>query len=192
MRRALNFRTTALDGVIIVEPDVHRDARGFFLETYHAEKYAKGGIDADFVQHNHSRSVRGTLRGLHAQWRRPQGKLVRCLQGEIFDVAADMRIGSPTRCTWVGVTLSSENHHQIYVPPGYLHAFVVLSEIAEVEYKCTDLYDPGYELGIRWDDPEIGVEWPIDPSDVLLSAKDRDAPFLADAPREHLPTWTPR
>lgn len=187
----MNFRTTTLDGVIHVEPDVHRDERGFFLETYHAEKYARGGIAAAFVQANHSRSLRGTLRGLHAQWRRPQGKLVRCLQGEIFDVAVDMRIGSPTRCRWVGVTLTSENHHQLYVPPGYLHGFVVLSAMAEVEYMCTDLYDPGYELGIRWDDPEIGVAWPIPAAEVLLSAKDKAAPFLADAPREHLPVWSP-
>jgi dTDP-4-dehydrorhamnose 3,5-epimerase len=188
----LNFRKTKLDGVILVEPDVHRDERGFFLETFHAEKYAQGGIAASFVQANHSKSVRGTLRGLHAQWRRPQGKLVRCLQGEIFDVAVDMRRGSPTHGEWVGGTLSSENHHQLYVPPGFLHGFVVLSDVAEVEYLCTDLYDPGYELGVRWDDPEIGVAWPVPAAEIKLSVKDKAAPFLADAPREQVPTWFAR
>ena len=127
----MNFLTTKLDGVLIVEPAVHRDDRGFFLETYHAEKFGEGGVGATFVQDNHSRSTRGTLRGLHAQWRRPQGKLVRCISGEIFDVAVDMRRGSPTWSDWVGVTLSSENFRQIYVPPGFLHGFVVLSDTAE-------------------------------------------------------------
>ena len=183
----VNVIPTKLDGVVFLEPVVHRDDRGFFLETYHSEKYAEAGIDLPFVQDNHSRSIRGTLRGLHAQWRRPQGKLVRCLQGEIFDVAVDMRRGSPTWSEWVGVTLTSENHKQIYVPPGYLHGFVVVSETAEVEYKCTDLYDPGGEIGVRWDDPGIGVEWPI--QDCILSEKDAAAPMLAELPEDRTPAY---
>jgi len=183
----VNFTETKLDGVVIIEPDVHRDPRGFFLETYHAGKYAEGGIEAPFVQDNHSRSTRGTLRGLHAQWRRPQGKLVRCLQGRIWDVAADMRRGSPTWAQWVGVELTDDNFRQIYVPPGFLHAFVVLSETAEVEYKCTDFYDPGGELGVLWNDPEIGIEWPL--AEPLLSDKDRGAPRLSDVPADKLPDY---
>jgi dTDP-4-dehydrorhamnose 3,5-epimerase len=174
----MNFRTTPLSGVILIEPDVHRDARGFFLETYHAGKYKAGGIDTVFVQDNHSRSGKGTLRGLHAQWRKPQGKLVRTLQGEIFDVAVDVRPGSPTFGKWFGATLSSENHHQLWVPAGFIHGFCVLSESAEVEYKCTELYDPGGELGVRWDDPAIGIDWPI--AQPILSAKDAAAPLLAE------------
>lgn len=183
--------TTKLDGVVFIEPVVHRDDRGFFLETYHAGKYAEAGITLPFVQDNHSRSVRGTLRGLHAQWRRPQGKLVRCLQGQIFDVAVDMRRGSPTHGQWVGGTLSSDDFRQIYVPPGFLHGFVVLSATAEVEYKCTDLYDPGGgEIGVRWDDPAIGIEWPL--RDVVLSAKDAAAPLLAELPRDRVPVYSSR
>ena len=173
----MNFRPTPLSGVILVEPDVHRDARGFFLETYHAAKYKAGGIDASFVQDNHSRSGKGTLRGLHAQWRKPQGKLVRTLQGEIFDVAVDVRPGSPTYGRWFGARLTSDNHHQLWVPAGFIHGFCVLSVTAEVEYKCTDLYDPGGELGVRWDDPAIGIDWPI--AQPILSAKDAAAPLLA-------------
>lgn len=183
----MNFVETPLDGVIVVEPDVHRDERGFFLETYHLEKYAEGGIRLPFVQDNHSRSMRGTLRGLHAQWRRPQGKLVRALLGEIFDVAVDMRRGSPTYAQWFGVLLTDQNAKQIYVPPGYLHGFCVVSEVAEVEYKCTDLYDPGFELGVVWNDPEIGIEWPVD--EPVLSPKDAAAPRLRDVPEEWLPEF---
>jgi dTDP-4-dehydrorhamnose 3,5-epimerase len=174
----MDFRPTKLSGVIIVEPDVHRDDRGFFLESYHREKYAAAGISLAFVQDNHSRSERGTLRGLHAQWRKPQGKLVRVLAGEIFDVAVDARLGSPTFGQWVGASLSSENHHQIWVPPGFVHGFCVTSEIAEVEYKCTDVYDPGGELGVIWNDPDIGIEWPL--TNPTLSGKDAAAPQLKD------------
>jgi len=174
----MEFRQTKLSGVLIVEPDVHRDDRGFFLESYHREKYAAAGIDLDFVQDNHSKSERGTLRGLHAQWRKPQGKLVRVLAGEIFDVAVDARKGSPTFGQWVGATLSSDNHHQIWVPPGFVHGFCVTSDIAEVEYKCTDVYDPGGELGVIWNDPDIGIEWPV--AEPLLSGKDASAPQLKD------------
>ena len=182
----VEFQRTDLEGVIIVEPDVHRDDRGFFLESFHAGRYAEGGIAAAFVQDNHSKSSRDTLRGLHAQWRRPQGKLVRCLAGSIWDVAVDMRPGSPTRARWVGVELNAENFRQIYGPPGFLHGFVVLSDSAEVEYKCTDLYDPGGELSVLWNDPEIGIEWPVHAP--LLSGKDAAAPLLADVPAEMLPS----
>jgi len=174
----MNFLTTALPGVILVEPDVHRDGRGFFLESYHQEKYERGGIVGNFVQHNHSSSVRGTLRGLHAQLRRPQGKLVRAVHGEMFDVAVDIRVGSPTFGRWVGVRLSRENFRQIYVPPGFAHGFCVLSDTVDVEYKCSDLYDPGGEISVAWDDPQIGVEWPV--AAPILSDKDARAPRLAD------------
>ncbi|MFT7462635.1 MAG: dTDP-4-dehydrorhamnose 3,5-epimerase [Pseudohongiellaceae bacterium] len=183
----VNFVTTDLPGVLVIEPQVHQDDRGFFFETYHAGKYAEGGVPLPFVQDNHSKSLKGTLRGLHAQWRKPQGKLVRCLDGAIWDVAVDMRKGSPTRAQWFGVELTSKNFKQIYVPPGFLHAFVVLSDTAEVEYKCTDLYDPGGELGVAWNDPEIGIEWPVD--EPLLSGKDAQAPNLADVPSEMLPDY---
>jgi dTDP-4-dehydrorhamnose 3,5-epimerase len=174
----VNVLPTKLSGVLVVEPDVHRDERGFFLESYHADKYRAAGIALDFVQDNHSRSTRGTLRGLHAQWRRPQGKLVRVLSGEIWDVAVDVRKRSPTFGQWVGVTLDSERHRQIWVPPGFVHGFCVTSDTAEVEYKCTDVYDPGGELGVRWNDPRIGIEWPV--AEPVLSRKDAEAPLLAD------------
>ncbi|MEM9554330.1 MAG: dTDP-4-dehydrorhamnose 3,5-epimerase [Acidobacteriota bacterium] len=179
------FHDTGLAGVVLVEPVVHRDDRGFFLETFHAEKYAGGGVPAGgerFVQDNHSRSVRATLRGLHAQTRRPQGKLVRAVEGAIWDVAVDIRRGSPTFGLWVGYTLSADNFHQLYVPPGFLHGFCVLTDTAQVEYKCTDLYDPGHELGVAWNDPDLAIEWPID--DPILSAKDAAAPQLRELEAE--------
>jgi dTDP-4-dehydrorhamnose 3,5-epimerase len=174
----MEFTRTALDGVVVVEPRVFRDDRGFFLETYHAGRYREGGIDATFVQDNHSRSVRGTLRGLHAQWEHPQGKLLRVVEGEIFDVAVDIRRDSPTFGKWVGVTLSAENFRQIYVPTGFAHGFCVTSDVAQVEYKCTDIYDPEHELRVLWNDPAIGIDWPI--AEPLLSPKDRDGQCLAD------------
>jgi dTDP-4-dehydrorhamnose 3,5-epimerase len=183
----VKFTPTRLPEVILVQPDVHRDARGFFLESFHAEKYRANGIDAVFVQDNHSASTRGTLRGLHAQWRRPQGKLVRVLQGEIFDVAVDARLGSPRFGQWIGVTLSHENHHQLWVPGGFIHGFCVTSERAEVEYKCTDLYDPASELGIAWNDASLGIQWPI--SDPILSDRDRRNPTL-DSLADRLPSMT--
>ncbi len=182
----MKFVPTRLPGVLLVEPPVFRDERGFFLECYHADKYRQGGIALPFVQDNHSRSARGTLRGLHAQWRKPQGKLVRVLSGEIWDVAVDVRRGSPTFAQWVGVALDAESHRQIWVPPGFVHGFCVLSEFAEVEYKCTDVYDPGGELGVAWNDPEIGIEWPI--AEPTLSAKDQAAPSLAEV-AERLPVF---
>ena len=167
----MKFTQTDLPGVLIVEPDVHRDERGFFLETFHAAKYREGGIPYPMVQSNHSRSGRGTLRGMHGQRKRPQGTLVRAVEGEIFDVALDIASGS-----WVGVTLSAENFRQIFVPPGYLHGFCVLSEVAQVEYSCTELYDRADEIGARWD--SAGIEWPIERP--VLSAKDAALPALAE------------
>ncbi len=174
----MKFRHTALDGVILVEPTVHGDDRGFFLETYHLEKYSRGGIAEAFVQDNHSRSKRGTLRGLHAQRLNPQGKLVRAVEGEIFDVAVDVRRGSPTFGQWVGEMLTAENFHQLFVPAGFIHGFCVLSESAQVEYKCTALYDQDDEFSVAWNDPDIGIDWPVDTP--LLSARDSSAQRLLD------------
>lgn len=179
----MEFRSTSLPGVLLVIPKIFADARGFFLETYHVEKFRDGGIALPFVQDNHSKSVRGTLRGLHAQWRKPQGKLVRALQGEIFDVAVDARKGSPHFGKWFGTLLTAENRHMLWVPPGFVHGFAVVSETAEVEYKCTDVYDPGYELTVSWNDPEIGISWPI--SDPILSPKDAAGKSLREQ-LEHL------
>jgi dTDP-4-dehydrorhamnose 3,5-epimerase len=175
----LRFEPTAIPGVIRVEPVVHRDERGFFLETYHAELYRAAGVDAVFVQDNHSRSARGTLRGLHAQAPpHAQGKLVRVIQGEVYDVAVDARRGSPTFGRFAAAVLSEENFHQLWVPPGMLHGFVVTSEIAQVEYKCTGPYVPHAEFSVVWNDPDIAIPWPIDQP--LLSEKDRRAPRLSD------------
>ncbi len=169
---------TELGGLIIIEPEVFRDARGFFLETYHQRKYAEAGLPAAFVQDNHSRSAHGTLRGLHAQRRKPQGKLVRVIEGEIFDVAVDARRSSPTFGRWAGVTLSAENFRQLYVPPGFLHGFCVTSETAQVEYKCTELYDPADEAGVIWNDPVLAITWPV--KDPALSKKDQGHPTFAE------------
>jgi len=168
--RFMRFLPAALEGVIVVEPEVHRDERGFFLESYHAGKFREGGIDAAFVQDNHSRSGRGTVRGLHAQLVHPQGKLVRVVEGEVFDVAVDIRPGSRTVGQWAGLTLSAENFRLLYIPPGFAHGFCVLSEQAQVEYKCTDFYVPWDEIVVLWNDPEIGIRWPVE--NPTLSAKD--------------------
>jgi dTDP-4-dehydrorhamnose 3,5-epimerase len=173
----MEFVTTDLPGVLLIEPDVFWDTRGFFLETYHQAKYAAGGISGSFVQDNHSFSTQGTLRGLHAQRTRPQGKLVRAVDGEMFDVAVDVRRGSPTFGRWVGALLSGDNFRQLWIPPGFAHGFCVLSERVHVEYKCTDFYDRADEIAVAWNDPEIGVAWPI--SEPVLSAKDAAAPRLA-------------
>ena len=167
---------TALPEVLLIEPDVHRDARGFFLEIFHAAKYAAVGIPA-FVQDNHSRSVFGTIRGLHLQVARPQAKLIRVIAGEIYDVAVDVRRASPTFGRWVGVTLSAESLRQCFIPEGFAHGFSVRSAVAEVEYKCTDYYDPTAEVGIAWNDPDIGIDWNVD--EPILSEKDQRQPRLA-------------
>ncbi|HEY2027575.1 MAG TPA: dTDP-4-dehydrorhamnose 3,5-epimerase [Myxococcales bacterium] len=172
----MKFTETALPGVILIEPDVFHDPRGFFLETFQARRYRDNGVPYDFVQDNHSRSSRGTLRGLHAQRERPQGKLVRVLRGVIFDVAVDIRKGSPTFGKHVSARLSDENFLQLFIPPGYAHGFCVTSELAEVEYKCTDYYDRADEIGVRWD--TAGIDWPI--REPLLSAKDAALPSLSD------------
>ncbi len=172
----MKFIETRLPGVIIVDPTVHGDSRGFLLETFHAEHYREGGIAGPFVQDNHSRSRRNTLRGLHAQSPHAQGKLVRCIEGEIYDVAVDARKGSPTYASYVGTTLSAENFRQLYIPPHFVHGFCVLSEVAQVEYKCTEFYHPEAEFSVAWNDPEIGIPWPT--SEPLLSDKDRNAPLL--------------
>jgi dTDP-4-dehydrorhamnose 3,5-epimerase len=172
------FVKTELPGVILIEPRVHRDGRGFFLESYHAAKYREGGIDAAFVQDNHSHSARGTLRGLHGQSPHPQGKLVRVLEGEIFDVAVDVRRGSPAYGRFLTAVLSSDNHRQIYVPPGLVHGFVVTSEVAQVEYKCTDFYHPECEFSVAWNDPALAIPWPVEAP--ILSPKDAAAPKLAE------------
>jgi len=173
----MNLIPTSLPGVLIIEPRVFRDERGFFLETYHAQRYREAELDAAFVQDNHSRSTRGTLRGLHWQAERPQGKLVRVLVGEIYDVAVDIRPDSPTFGKWVGVTLSADNFRQAWIPPGFAHGFCVTSEVAEVEYKCTDFYDPPSERGLIWNDPEVAIAWPI--QDPILSERDKKHPRLS-------------
>ncbi len=167
----MRFVPTPIPGVVEVEPDVHGDERGFFLETYHEGKYRDGGISATFVQDNHSRSKRGILRGLHLQLKQPQAKLVRVVEGEVFDVAVDVRRGSPTFGRHVSATLSAANFKQLYIPVGFAHGFVVTSDVAEFEYKCTAFYDPSDELSIAWNDPELAIPWPI-PNP---SVSDRDA-----------------
>jgi dTDP-4-dehydrorhamnose 3,5-epimerase len=176
--------STALPGVFVIEPDVREDGRGFFVETYQAERYREHGIVGTFVQDNHSRSIGGTLRGLHLQLRRPQAKLIRVIEGEIFDVAVDVRRGSPTFGRWVGVSLSAANFKQCFIPLGFAHGFCVISPIAQVEYKCTDLYDPGSEIGIAWNDPAIGITWPV--TEPFLSPRDSRHPTL-EAVKHQLP-----
>jgi len=179
---------TVLPGVLIIEPKVFGDARGFFLETFNQQRYIEAGIPGEgqtFVQDNHSRSMKGVLRGLHYQLDNPQGKLVSAGTGAVYDVAADVNPDSATFGQWVGVTLSEDNHRQLWIPPGYAHGFVVLSDMADFHYKCTALYDPSSEGCVAWDDPDLAIEWPID--NVRLSEKDARGMRLADASREQLP-----
>lgn len=176
---------THIPEVLVVEPEVHRDGRGYFVETYRQDRYVEAGLPTTFVQDNRSRSTRGVLRGLHAQRKRPQGKLVQVVEGEIFDVAVDLRRGAATFLQWVGVTLSAERADQLWVPPGFAHGFCVLSDTAVVEYKCTAPYDPSDEMRIAWNDRRIGVRWPV--TVPLLSEKDRLAPEVHDW-YEFLPT----
>lgn len=174
----MNVIKTKLAGAIIIEPKVFGDHRGFFMETYQRDRYMEAGISLDFIQDNHSRSSKGVLRGLHFQKTKPQGKLVRVVRGEVFDVAVDIREDSATFGQWEGVLLTEDNKRQFYVPPGFAHGFVTLSDTADFEYKCTDYYDPTDEGSIRWNDPQIGVEWTIDKPQ--LSDKDAMAPLLCD------------
>jgi dTDP-4-dehydrorhamnose 3,5-epimerase len=175
----VNVIDTNIAEVKIIEPKVFGDDRGFFLETFHAARYAElAGIDLPFVQDNHSRSTKGILRGLHFQKTKPQGKLVRVVSGEVYDVAVDIRRDSPTFGQWAGVILSEQNKRQFWVPPGFAHGFVVLSDTADFEYKCTDYYDPADEGAIRWDDPDLAIDWPI--TNPSLSDKDATAGSFKD------------
>jgi len=178
----LTATATELLGVLVIEPTVFGDDRGFFLESFNASDFAKAtGLSETFVQDNHSKSSRGVLRGLHYQVRKPQGKLVRVIQGSIYDVAADIRVGSPTFGQWVGVMLSAENKKQLWVPADYAHGFLVVSETAEVLYKTTDYYAPEHERSIRWDDPDLNIDWPSTALPPVLSQKDASASTLATA-----------
>ena len=172
------FVDTEIPGVIVIEPQIHRDDRGFFLESYHEPRYREAGIQVRFVQDNHSQSTLGTLRGLHGQSPHPQGKLVRVTAGEVFDVVVDVRRGSPAYGKYLATELSAANFRQIYLPPGVLHGFLATSEIAEFEYKCTDIFHPESDFSVAWNDPDIGITWPIE--DPILSEKDRSAPRLRD------------
>ena len=178
---------TELPGCVVDEPAVHGDARGFFYESFHRQRFAEAGLELDFVQTNVSRSARGVLRGLHYQWPRPQGKLVSVLEGEVHDVAVDIRAGSPTFGRWAAAILSAGNKRHFWVPEGFAHGFAVLSEHATLVYQCTALYDREGDAGIRWNDADVAVDWPL--ASPLLSDKDGKAPFLADVPRERLPTF---
>lgn len=178
---------TKLPGVLIIEPAVFGDARGFFIETWNQKRYAEIGLSASFVQDNLSFSTRGTLRGLHFQHPNTQGKLVFVLQGEVFDVAVDIREGSPTFGQWVGVTLSADNKRQVYIPEGFVHGFWVTSETALFAYKCTDFYNPQAEGGIAWDDPDLGIAWPGEKP--ILSEKDWNYPRLRELPPGRLPQY---
>lgn len=174
----MQFERTPIDGVLLVKPEVRRDTRGYFVETWRQERYAAIGIALPFVQDNRSRSVKGTLRGLHFQKDFPQGKLVSVSRGSVFDVAVDIRNGSPTFGQWYGVELTEENQYQMWIAPGLAHGFCVTSEIADFSYKCTEYYRPEDDAGIRWNDPDIGVAWPT--AAPLLSPKDTSAPLLRD------------
>lgn len=172
----MNVIETKLPGVLIIEPKVFRDHRGFFKESFQAERYAEAGIDFSFVQDNHSRSQKGVLRGLHLQKTRPQGKLVSCTRGVVYDVAVDVNPNSATFGQYEGVELTEDNHRQLWIPPGYAHGFCVLSDVADFQYKCTDLYFPEDEVGLIWNDPEVAIIWPI--KDPAVSAKDEALPTL--------------
>lgn len=184
---AVRFRETELPGVLICELHIFADDRGFFVETYHAEKYSAGGIRGQFVQDNFSHSKQAVLRGLHYQLHRPQAKLVSAISGAIYDIAVDIRRGSPTFGCWAGTILSGENKRQLYIPEGFAHGFCVLSESADVVYKCTDVYDPKDDYGLLWNDPSFGIDWPV--VEPLLSKKDAALPTIDAVPEEHLPDY---
>jgi len=178
----MEFERTEIPEVVLVRPKVFGDPRGYFFESWEQRKFAAGGIDAQFVQDNHSRSARNILRGLHYQIQQTQGKLVRVVTGAVFDVAVDIRRGSPTFGRWVGATLTEENHHMLWVPPGFAHGFLVLSESADFLYRCTDFWAPQHERAIRWDDPDLNIPWPLPAGTApVLSAKDAVAVRFRDA-----------
>ena len=178
----MEFSATHISDIVVIEPVVYGDTRGFFMDTWQEKKYADAGIDANFVQDSHSRSSFGTLRGLHYQVSRAQGKLVRVIQGEVFDVAVDIRKSSPTYGQWVGEVLSADNRRLLWIPPGFAHGFLVLSESADFEYRLTDFYAPQHQRTIRWDDPDLAIRWPLADGQIpLLSEKDRAGLSLNDA-----------
>jgi dTDP-4-dehydrorhamnose 3,5-epimerase len=177
---AMEVLPTRLDGLKLLAPRVFGDERGFFMETFRAQRAAELGIPTSFVQDNHSRSVRGTLRGIHFQTHPGQGKLVRCARGRVWDVAVDLRAGSPTFGQWEAMELDDERHHQLWIPVGFGHGFLVLSDVADFVYKCTAYYDPATEAGISFADPEVGIQWPLPEAELRYSQRDRDAPSLAD------------
>lgn len=178
----MNIIKTLIPDVMVIEPQVFGDERGFFMETFHEKKFADAGLKMDFVQDNHSLSTKGVLRGLHYQIKQPQGKFIRVIAGEVFDVAVDIRRGSPTFGKWIGEYLSAENKKMMWVPPGFAHGFLVLSDQAEFVYKCTDFYTPEHERSILWNDPEIAIAWPLDEGvSLMLSEKDKNAVLLKDA-----------
>jgi dTDP-4-dehydrorhamnose 3,5-epimerase len=179
---------TSLPGVWELQPKVLRDARGFFLETYHQQKYSDLGIHDVFVQDNHSRSAKGTLRGLHYQLRHPQAKLCRVVEGEALDIAVDIRLGSPTFGRWASVLLSAVSHNLVFIPPGFAHGFVALTDTVQFLYKCSDFYDPSSEHGIIWDDPGLAISWGV--TNPLVSERDARYPTLAAMPREFLPLYS--
>jgi dTDP-4-dehydrorhamnose 3,5-epimerase len=179
--------TTELPGVVMIEPRVFSDTRGFFLETYHQERYYEAGLPRHFLQDNHSRSRRGVLRGLHYQLQHPQGKLAGVSRGRVFDVAVDIRRGSPTFGRWFGCILDDRSLRQLYIPPGFAHGFCVLSDEADFVYKCSDYYDPEAERGLAWNDPDIGIQWPL--TEVMVSKKDARNPRLADQAPEQMPVY---
>ncbi len=178
---------TEIPGVCLIECDVYGDHRGFFMESYNRRQFAEIGIDCDFVQDNHSRSRTGVLRGLHYQIGSPQAKLVRATRGRVFDVVVDLRRGSPTFSQWFGAELSEDNRRMLFAPAGFGHGFLVLSEVAEFQYKCSDFYAPEEERGIRWNDPTLAIDWPFDGVDPILSERDLRWPYLADATEADLP-----
>lgn len=183
----MNIIKAELPGCLVLEPRVFEDERGFFYESFNADKLREAGLDLQFMQGNVSQSARGVLRGLHYQWPKPQGKLVSVLQGEVWDVAADIRVGSPTFGQWAAVLLSGENKRHFWIPEGFAHGFVVLSESALFTYLCTETYDAQADAGIAWNDPQLAIDWPV--ADPLLSAKDAAAPLLADVPQSRLPVF---
>ena len=180
----MNVATTELPGVLLIDIDKYTDSRGSFLETWNRKRYGECGLPSDFVQDNVSYSKRGVLRGLHFQNPHPQGKLVQVLEGEVFDVAVDIRVGSPSFGKWYGVVLSSDKNAQLYIPEGFAHGFLALSELAVFSYKCTEFYNKSCERSIRWDDPDIAIKWPL--NDLVLSDKDRAGYLLKDIPQEFL------
>ena len=187
----MNIVATDLPDVLVIEPRVFRDERGFFLEAFHDERFAQSGLPVRFRQDNHSRSRRNVVRGLHYQLRHPQGKLVTCVLGEVFDVAVDIRVGSPTFGRWTGITLRGDEPRYVWIPAGFAHGFCALSDVADVTYKCTDVYHADDDRGVLWNDPAIGIPWPID--DALISPKDQRNPALEWA-HDALPLYagTPR